>query len=431
VPTQTKDIFGITTDVRPDAYVDRGGLDEKLRRQLGRNKHVALRGSSKSGKSWLRQRILPDAIVVQCRYNHTVVDLYRLALNELGLSLEVSTTANRGFEGSITGESEIGVNLVGKLRAKLGLTASKSESVTSAPAIAAIHDLGVIADLIKMSGRRLVIEDFHYLPVAERKWLASDLKALWEKKLFVIIIGVWSSHNMLLNLNSELSGRFKEVPIGWTPAELAKVIYQGADDLNLRFDPTIVDRLTTDCYGNVGILQSLALEMLDELGIYEAPSELTAVSDHDALDAAAMEYSDQLVPVFQTFASNVASGIRKRNNTTAIYAHAMAAVLEQKDKKLLKGVPLDTIYQLAHSREERIQKGNLKAALGNIESLQVDDEERGLVLAYNPTNSEVTVVNRDLLFYRKYQTVAWPWEDLIREGREADGDTTPTPVAES
>jgi hypothetical protein len=144
------------------------------------------------------------------------------------------------------------------------------------------------------------------------------------------------------------------------------------------------------------------------------------INDGDALDYAAMTYSDQLVPVFQTFAANVSSGIRRRNNTTAIYAHAMAAVLEQEDEALLRGVPLDAIYQVAHARQDRIQKGNLKLALANFEALQVDDEERGLVLAYNPTNSEVTVVNRDLLFYRKYQTVAWPWEDLIKE---ADRDS--------
>ncbi|AND16438.1 hypothetical protein [Rathayibacter tritici] len=275
-----------------------------------------------------------------------------------------------------------------------------------------------------------MIEDFHYLPVAERKWLASDLKAPWESNLYVVIIGVWSQNNMLLNFNADLSGRLKEVSIGWSPDDLKKVIHQGAACLNLKFDSAIADRLTEDCYGNVGILQSLTLEMLDEIGIVERPKNEIYVDDHDALDSAAMEYSDQLVPVFQTFASNVASGIRKRNNTTAIYAHAMAVVLEQDDADLIKGVSLDTIFNVAHGREPRIQKGNLKAALRKIEGLQVDDEERGLVLAYNPTNPEVTVVNRDLLFYRKYRTVEWPWQDLIREGNETGTDSESEVVAD-
>jgi hypothetical protein len=42
--------------------------------------------------------------------------------------------------------------------------------------------------------------------------------------------------------------------------------------------------------------------------------------------------------------------------------------------------------------------------LEKIEHLQVDDEGRGLVLAYNEANREVSVVDRQLLLYRKYST---------------------------
>lgn len=414
---QAKDVFGITTEVRPGAYVDRGELDEKLKRYLDRNLHLALRGSSKSGKSWLRQRILPDAIVVQCRYGHSVVDLYRLALNELGLSLEVTSTSTFAFEGRITADAEVGIGLLAKVRAALGLSASKSESTTSEPAVTAVNDLQVIAQLINLSGRRLVIEDLHYLTIPERKWLASDLKAFWEYGLYVVLIGIWSQNNMLLHFNPDLRGRLREVPISWSKGELAEVIAKGCSDLNLEFGGDITSRLTNDCYGNVGILQSLALEYLDEMGIAEEAPELIAVDDSNALDDACMEYSEQLVPVFQAFASNVSNGIRKRKNATAIYAHAMAVVMEQEDEALIAGVSVDAIFDVAHAREDRIQKGNLKLALGNLESLQVDEAKRGLVLAFNPTTFEVTVVDRDLLFYRKYQTVSWPWEDLVRESK--------------
>jgi hypothetical protein len=66
-----------------------------------------------------------------------------------------------------------------------------------------------------------------------------------------------------------------------------------------------------------------------------------------------------------------------------------------------------------------VQKGNLHTVLEKIERLQVDDQGRGLVLAYNEANREVSVVDRQLLLYRKYSTVTWPWEDLIAQH---DGD---------
>ena len=44
-----------------------------------------------------------------------------------------------------------------------------------------------------------------------------------------------------------------------------------------------------------------------------------------------------------------------------------------------------------------------------------------MVLAYNEANREVSVVDRQVLLYRKYSTVQWPWEDLIREATGTNG----------
>lgn len=425
--SKTSDVFGVATKLRPDTYVDRGNLDSTLQRFLSRDVHLALRGSSKSGKSWLRQKMIPDAIVVQCRFGHSVIDLYRLALNELGLTLEVSSASSAAFQGQISPATAHGAQLLRSVTSELRGGEASEDPLASDAAVAAINDLELIACLINKSGRRLVIEDFHYLAIAERKWFASDLKAFWEYGLYVVIIGIWSQNNMLLHFNPDLGVRLREESIAWSEAELQKVLAEGALKLNIEFSPSILTQLAADCYGNVGILQALALAILDELDILESPSGLTIVGDQDALNSAAMEYSEQLVPTFQTFASNVATGIRKRKNSTAIYAHAIAAVLEQSDADLLAGVKLDRIYEVAHARESRIQKGNLRLALANIEALQVDEQRRGLVLGFNPSNADVTVVDRDILFFRKYQTVSWPWEDLVRESAGSVG----APEAES
>jgi hypothetical protein len=77
----THEVFGVSPDVLPDSYVDRGHLDDALRRLLGRKTHIALRGESKCGKSWLRRAVIPDALVVQCRLGMSTVDIYRDALS--------------------------------------------------------------------------------------------------------------------------------------------------------------------------------------------------------------------------------------------------------------------------------------------------------------------------------------------------------------
>jgi hypothetical protein len=98
----------------------------------------------------------------------------------------------------------------------------------------------------------------------------------------------------------------------------------------------------------------------------------------------------------------------------------MAVILDASDEALTRGLSIDGIYERAHAREPRIQKGNLHTVLQRIEGLQVDEDGRGLVLAYNEANREVSVVDRQILLYRKYATVAWPWDELIREARRTE-----------
>jgi hypothetical protein len=53
-----------------------------------------------------------------------------------------------------------------------------------------------------------------------------------------------------------------------------------------------------------------------------------------------------------------------------------------------------------------------------MEDLQIDSEGRGLVIGYSPESEEVVVVDRQLLLYRRFATVKWPWEELIREAEK-------------
>ena len=92
--------------------------------------------------------------------------------------------------------------------------------------------------------------------------------------------------------------------------------------------------------------------------------------------------------------------------------------MEEPEAELIRGMSSDRIYEVAHARESRIQKGNLHTVLEKFEGLQVDEEGRGLVLAYNEADREISVVDRQLLLYRQYLTVKWPWEDLIAEATD-------------
>jgi hypothetical protein len=255
----------------------------------------------------------------------------------------------------------------------------------------------------------------------DRRAFSFDLKTLWDYGLFVVIVGVWSETNLLLHLNPDLSGRVVEISVDWSDKDLEQILYNGGNKLNIRFEPDIVKKLVDLAYANAGVLQQLVLLTLDDAGIYESNTEKSQVlSVVDYVDGAAMEYSEQLNPVYQQFSKNVSSGIRARKNSTGIYAYAMAVIIDAQDKELVEGLKANTIFEVAVKRQDRIQLGNLKSILEKIPELQVDNDGRGLILTYNSATEEVSVVDRQLLLYRRYATVKWPWEDMIAEA-DAEG----------
>jgi hypothetical protein len=191
------EVFGVSNVVLPDSYVDRGELDEEVKKYLERPNHIALRGESKCGKSWLRQTVLPDAVVVQCRLGKTTLDIYRDALGQMDVRLEVERVEGTRWSGRIETTGDLGLKLLAKVGVKAAVEALKDKSTTTQRVGHDVSDLRFIAELLIASERRLVVEDFHYLSVKERTSFAFDLKALWDYGVFVVIVGVWSEQNML------------------------------------------------------------------------------------------------------------------------------------------------------------------------------------------------------------------------------------------
>jgi hypothetical protein len=413
---RSNEVFGVSTKILEPSYVDRGDLDQEIRKYLERNKHIALKGESKCGKSWLRQRNIPDAIVVQCRLKKNVEDLFAEALSQIGVVLRRETTLSGTVKVEASGNTELGIGVIGRIKARLGIEASASAQTTTIPIGEGVDSLRFFCEAINASERRLVIEDFHYLPPKERQAFATDLKAMWDYQCYVVIIGIWSQNNLLLHLNGDLAARVVELSIYWKNTELNEVLKRGSSHLNLEIETGVAKKLVQDSYGTVGIMQNLALSYLDEVGVSSTvKGEKVILGDANKYASVAMDYADQLNALYQTFAERVGKRARTRKNATGIYGHVLKVVTETDDEILEGGLATDVIFRAAHDRERRIQKANLRVILRNIDGLQVDEEGRGLVISFDEYKDEVTIVDKQFLFYRKYATVKWPWEQIIED----------------
>lgn len=413
---RTSEVFGISQTINLASYVDRANLDVKFARLLRRNTHIALKGASKSGKSWLRQKALSDANVVQCRLGDDVEKIYATALGNLGITLETDYEEENLFKGTIDVSGEAGAKILAKVSGNAGLSIEHSSTTSKSSLWFRIDNLKFVADAILASERRLVIEDFHYLDMKQRERLAFDLKTLWDYGCFIIVVGIWSQSNLLTSLNSDLTGRIEEISVFWNKQDLRHVIEKGSSHLKIEIDNGIVDDMIDDSYGNVGILQKLLLHFVeDECGIEETLPNKLCLAEPENYKNAAQYYANQLNSVYQQLARTLSRGIRKRPKATGIYAITLQIIVDSSDHQLLYGLSRDDIFEKAHAREPRIQKGNLKSVLKKLEDLQTDDSRRNLVLAYDESSDSVFAVDRQLLFYRKHLTVKWPWEEMIEE----------------
>jgi hypothetical protein len=222
----------------------------------------------------------------------------------------IATLAGRG---KLQATAEGGLALLAKASGQFEAEANLSTQQKAKPVGKDGADLEFIASIIKSSGRKLVIEDFHYLPIEEQKKFAFDLKTLWDYGTFVVVIGVWISENMLITLNPDLSDRIEELSVTWQVAELKQVLNKGCSKLRLRLTDRVAQNLAEISYESVGLLQKLALRFLeDELNISnEVDGEELVIDDLNAVQNAAMHVAEQLNQLYHAFAKRVCDGISR------------------------------------------------------------------------------------------------------------------------
>lgn len=416
----TSEVFGISTRMNSYSYVDRSNLDKEFSRYLRRNMHIAITGPSKCGKSWLRQKCMSDAIVIQCRLDMGAVDIYKEILSTLNAKFDVGKEITFAANEKLSAEGQLGLAHIANAKTQGNIEFSQEKSIsTEVDFNTSSNNLRYVADSVKKSGKRVVIEDFHYLSLETREKLAHDMKTLWDYECYFIIIGVWTQTNLLTAMNPDLTGRIVEISVSWTDEDLKRVIDKGCAVLNVAIDPVIKNELIKDSFKNVGILQSLLLLLIeDESGYEKTQIGEMHITEPRLYKEAAEKYATQLDGVYQQFAKTLSQGIRSRKKSTGIYALAMQAIVSGTDDELMNGLSRNKIFMYANGKEPRVQKGNLKTVLGKLVDLQKPESGKGLVISYDEATDVIFVVDYQLLFYRKHHVMRWPWEEMIEEAQQ-------------
>jgi hypothetical protein len=415
-------VFGIAERINQESYVDRGGLDKQLRYALGTERHIAIHGESKQGKSWLRSRVLDERsfVLVQCQHGTSIEALFTDALAALGVRAELRATTGSELEGSIdlTGSGGLKAGFLGHLGigVRTGGRRKRARGLEMQPLGQTPGNVRWVAEAIRKSGRRLVIEDCHYLTDDCLKQLAFMLKALGAYGVHVIVVGIWPQDHLLTYYNGELSSRIEDIHLKWSEEELDQVLQQGCRALNINFSPKLRSDLVADAAGNVGLLQGLAEQLCREERITERRPDGPLLTSGPSLDRARRAVAEQMGLRFQTFAENLDGAVHRSSKTATVHRQFLRTFTESADEELVEGMELAVLHdRIIRDSGSSILIAELQEALEEVPAMQAKIAVSPPVMIYNRFGQQVFLADRSFLFYRRYGNPRWPWSVIYHE----------------
>lgn len=352
---------------------------------------------------------------MQCRATTTCTQIYEQVLADIGALTLVSSTESSSTSGEVKTKAagSFGLPFMGAKGEISGVAGLESgRTVTTQPISSGPGDLAFVSKSILASGKRAIVEDFHYMPEEEKRKLAFDLKAFWDLRTFFIIVGIWAEQNLLPYYNGDLSGRIDEIDVQWTSAELEQVLAKGEEALRILVVPEIRSQMIADANQNVGLLQRIAEKFCIHSGVFSTTDSAVSLTlgSQSALDRCRTEICSEEASRYRQFADALSRGFKSNEESELkVYQNIARVAIESSDDELRDGLHYDTLYDRVHQLNDRVRRSDLTAALQRLNRLQQDRQVSPLVLSYNEKSRYVQLVDRELLFYRKYGKPIWPW----------------------
>lgn len=237
-----EEVFGISS--KPVlSYVERAKVDGRFRDSLVSDRHIVIYGSSKQGKTALRQKHIPDerCTIVRCSPRSNVEQIYQAILRDMGIKITNVESRSTGIKGGGKAKWSFRAHIpfFGGADTE-GEVSTEANTQTTSQSNYVGFDLGDAQSITELLGKMkftkfVVLENFHYLQEVVQKQIAFDLKTFHEVQVRFIILGIWEEANYLLMYNGDLQDRFVEIPVEpWVNDDFDKAILNGSNVLNIK-----------------------------------------------------------------------------------------------------------------------------------------------------------------------------------------------------
>lgn len=245
----------------PDGFTFDQKLQDKAVRKSG---GVMLFGVSKSGKTSLVERVLPesDACWLQGTRIDSMDDFWRTLAQQLGVS--DSQTSQISTDSARTEGDKIEVGIKGLLAAGFDNNEKTSDASSQTWSYSGVSAQQV-EDALTASPRAIVLDDFHHVKPELRAAIAKAIKPLL-RKTFIVLVAIPSHSFDPARTVADIGGRMTQFRLpDWTVEELTAIGKRGLLQLNVT-DPNdeLSKLLATYSFGSPHIMQELCYAVLSK-----------------------------------------------------------------------------------------------------------------------------------------------------------------------
>jgi hypothetical protein len=412
---RTDAVFGIRTKL-VESYIERYAVDTKFREALESDHHVVVYGSSKQGKTSLRQKHLPSSrcLVIRCGPRMTIAGLYQSILRQAGVQLRTAETYSTEASGQfkVTGGFVAKIPLIGstEISAEGSLEKSAQQELTT-EFIA--HDHGDAQSVAELLGqirfeKWIVLENYHYLPEATQKAIAFDLKTFHEVGIRFLILGIWREANLLVTHNGDLQDRLIEIPVEpWLAEDLGHIATLGCQLLNIEIEKSILQVFRDSSFGNVGLFQEFLKTFCLRCGI-RSSGAFARLNDEASLKETIAEKLETQTSSLVKSLQGIAAKSRVRRGELAepllLPYYLMLVLLELKVERLQEGIERTQLLELIRAVHRRPDKDTIRMSdvtnlLVKLPSYQVDMHPP--LLYYDGNSRRLRIVDGRVYFVLK------------------------------
>jgi hypothetical protein len=163
--------------------------------------------------------------------------------------------------------------------------------------------------------------------------------------------------------------------------------------------------IVEQCRDNVGLLQDICFQLCDAAGVDTTCEELRTVGSEGEVIEVVESIAEQQAGRYNLFLREFIHGFQ--TTELDMYRWLAYAVVTLPDRDLRRGLKLATIHRVIESVHPKangmLHRNNVIRALTNVRRLQQQKQIRPIILDYDSSNNQLSVVDIGFILYLNSQ----------------------------